>query len=281
MLKKILVTGSNGFIGKELIKNISNFEIITDYQNDIRINLLSTQDIMKIEPADIVIHLAGKTPQKKLDDLDFLKNNLLTTINILDYCIKKNIKKLIYVSSYVYGIPNYNPINENHPIHPHNGYTESKYLGESICKFISEKSKLKITILRPFNIYGDDMNEGYFLTNLLNCAKTDERIIISNKNSRRDFLHVNDFIDLILQCINLENNFEIFNAGSGQSFSLEEIITIIERALDKKLNIEYVDEPMNELSRVEADINKIKNVLTWRPKRNFENELLKMLDKKL
>ena len=278
-MKKILVTGSSGFIGKELIKKTSDLKIITDSTNGEKIDLLNKNDVMKIESADIVIHLASKTPLKELDDLEYFRNNLIITTNVLEYCIKKKIKKLIYISSYVYGNPEYFPIDENHPINPHNAYTESKYIGERLCKFFSENSKLNVIILRPFNIFGESMKDGYFLSNIINSSKTNEKIKILNKNSKRDFLHVNDFVNAILRAIDYECKFEIFNVGSGESFSFEEIISKIENFLNIKLNIDYNDDKKQSIQEIEADITKIKNSLNWKPKRKFEEELLKMLKK--
>ncbi len=276
-MRKILVTGSTGFIGKDLTKKIPNSIIIKDFRENEKINLQNKNDVMKIESVDTVIHLAGKTPLKQLEDIEYFRNNLSATTNILEYCIKKNIKKLIYVSSYVYGNPEYSPIDENHPIHPHNAYTESKYLGERLCEFFSKNSELSVIILRPFNIFGESMKEGYLLSNLINSAKTDKKIKILNKNSKRDFLHIDDFVDVILKTLDYNCKFEIFNVGYGRSFSFIEIISKIENFLNKKLNIEYEYDEKQFIPKIEANITKIKNNLKWEPKMNFEDELFRLL----
>lgn len=275
-MRKILITGKSGFIGKTLLQKIPKSNKIVDTNVKDRIDLEDKEKVMKIEHADIVIHLAGKTPQDGLSDMEFFRNNLTSTINILEYCITKKIKKLIYVSSYVYGNPEYLPIDENHPIQPHNAYAESKYVGERVCKFFAENSELSIIILRPFNIFGESMKEGYLLSNLVNSSKTSKKIKILNKNSKRDFLHLDDFIDVILKTLDYNCKFEIFNVGSGKSLSFVEIISKIENFINKKLNIEYVEDD-KFIPIIESDITKIKKYLKWEPKTNFDEELFRLL----
>ncbi len=276
-MRKILLTGSSGFIGTELLKKIPNSEIITDSTKTERIDLQNKVDVMKFDTVDIVIHLAGKTPQKELENIDYFQNNLNGLINILEYCLFKKIKKLIYISSYVYGNPKYSPIDENHPINPHNAYTESKYLGERLCEFFSKNSDLNVIILRPFNIFGKSMKKGYLLTNLINSANTDEKTIVVNKNSKRDFLHVDDFVDLIIKTLDYNCKFEIFNVGSGISLSFVDIIKKIQDLTQKNLNIEYTEDMKQFIPIIESDISKIKNHLKWEPKIKFDEGLHRLL----
>ena len=187
------------------------------------------------------------------------------------------MKKLIYISSYVYGNPENCPIDEDHSVNPHNAYSESKFLGEELCKFYCDKSDLNVTILRPFNIFGESMNDGFLLTNLINTIKTGKKISIVNKNSKRDFLYIDDFVDLILKVIDYNSKFEIFNVGSGISFSFNEIIKKIENLSLKKLNLEYTKNEKIFIPDIKADISKIKRKLNWEPKVEFEEGLKKML----
>ena len=147
-MTKILVTGHKGVIASHLIKKLSNCEIIIDSINGKRVDLKNSEEVMKIESVDTVIHLAGKT-QKGLEWKEYFENNIIGTLNILEYCIKKNIKKIIFVSSYVYGNPKYSPIDEQHQLYPHNLYTKSKFLAEELCKIYSEKYKLCLLYTSP------------------------------------------------------------------------------------------------------------------------------------
>ena len=223
-MDSILVTGSSGFIGSKIVEKLPRSKIIADSNGSKRIDLQNLREVMKIDSSDIVIHLGGKTPKKELRWNDYFDNNISGTLNILEYCIKKKVKRLIYVSSYIYGNPQYCPIDENHPVNPHNAYSWSKYFGERLCELYCERTELDVTILRPFNIFGKSMNEGFLLANLVNAVKTNRKNTILNKNSKRDFLYIDDFIDLILKIKDYDCKFEIFNVGTGISISFSDII---------------------------------------------------------
>ena len=128
--KKILVTGSLGFIGTHIVNRLPNSVVIKDSSNEKHIDLLNRNEVLNLKPVDIVIHTAFKLPQSNINEVAFyFENNINGTLNVLKYCIKNKVKKLIFLSTYVYGNPKYSPVDENHPINPHTAYTES------ICHF--------------------------------------------------------------------------------------------------------------------------------------------------
>ena len=275
-MTKILVTGHEGVIASNLIKKLTNCEIIIDSINGKRIDLQNNDEVMKIEPVDIVIHLGGKT-EKGLEWKEYFENNIIGTLNILKYCIKKNIKKIIFVSSYVYGNPKYSPIDEQHQISPHNLYTKSKFLAEELCKIYSEKYKLNVIILRPFNIFARSMNKNYLISNLIESINTKKTVTITNRTSKRDFLYIDDFIELILKIKDYDFKYEIFNVGSGISYSFDEVIEIIEKNTSKKLNLEYKNDDESYIQNITADNSKITKILDWKPELTFEEGLQKLL----
>ena len=277
-MTKILVTGSSGFIGTQIVKRLPPAQVITDSNNSTRIDLQNREQVMKLDSTDLVIHLGGKTPQDELRWIEYFDNNVSGTLNVLEYCMQKKVKKLIYVSSYVYGNPKYCPVDENHPINPHNAYTESKYLGERLCEFYCNRSDLSLTILRPFNIFGESMREGFLITNLVNSVKTGKKLTITNKDSKRDFLHVDDFVDLILKIKDHDFRFEIFNVGSGTSYSFEEVVKKIEKMAVKKINVDYQQDKETFIDEIRADISKIKNKTNWQPRVKFDDGLQKILE---
>ena len=275
-MTKILVTGHEGVIASNLIKKLTNCEIIIDSINGKRIDLQNNEEVMKIEPVDTVIHLGGKT-EKGLEWKEYFENNIIGTLNILKYCIKKNIKKIIFVSSYVYGNPKYSPIDEQHQISPHNLYTKSKFLAEELCKIYSEKYKLNVIILRPFNIFARSMNKNYLISNLIESINTKKTVTITNRTSKRDFLYIDDFIELILKIKDYDFKYEIFNVGSGISYSFDEVIEIIEKNTSKKLKLEYKNDDQSYIQNITADNSKITKILDWKPELTFEEGLQKLL----
>ena len=156
-------------IAEELIEmNTSKSNIIrADLKNSLRkINLqvtliecdISKNIIPKFKKDDVIIHLAARqyhTKIPKRNQLDWFREvNVVGTKNIINQCIKFNVKGLIYFSTdMVYGIPNYIPLNSAHPKTPIGPYGKSKLEAEMIC-IESRKRGLSITILRPRLIMG-------------------------------------------------------------------------------------------------------------------------------
>lgn len=275
-MEKILITGASGFIGTQIVKRLDKSQLVTD--SDSKIDLRNSEQVLKLEPADLVIHLGGKTPQKDLSWYEYFSNNVTATLNILEYCLQNKVKKMIYISSYVYGNPKYCPIDENHPVNPHNAYTESKYLGERLCEFYSNRTDLNLVILRPFNIFGRSMRDGFLIANLANSAKTGEKTTITNKDSRRDFLHVDDFVDLVLKIKDSQFKCETFNVGSGVSHSFEEIVGKIEKLSSKKIDVDYNEDKETFISEITADVSKLKSKTGWQPRTPFDEGLKKTLE---
>lgn len=276
-MDKILVTGSAGFIGSNVMKKLSNYEVVTNHNDSGRIDLQNIDQVMKLDSVDTVIHLAGKIPWRELSSNEFSDNNIKCTQNILEYSGKKNVKKIIYVSSYIYGKPKYCPVDEDHPVNPHTAYAESKYLAEKECIDYCKRSNLDLIILRPFNVYGESMRSGFLISNLINAVRSGKKLDIVNKDSKRDFLHVDDFVELILKTIDYNSKLEIFNVGSGLSYSFEDIITKIEKISKNKLDIHY-DTDKNFIEDIVADISKIKSKLHWEPRIKIDDGLRKTFE---
>ena len=81
-MDKILVTGSAGFIGSNVIKKLSNYEVVTNHNDSGRIDLQNIEQVMKLDSVDTVIHLAGKIPWRELSSNEFSDNNIKCTQNI-------------------------------------------------------------------------------------------------------------------------------------------------------------------------------------------------------
>jgi nucleoside-diphosphate-sugar epimerase len=276
MINKILVTGTSGFVGSQLIKRLPN-HISALNSNGNNIDLRSRDEVLKMKKADTVIHLAGKIPsEKNFSENIFFEHNVLGTLNVLEYCVKKKIKKMIYVSSYVYGNAKNNPINEKEIIKPHNAYTKSKALSEELCKIYGEKFGISIIILRPFNIFGSSLKNDFLIPNILKSIKNNRPITITNKNDKRDYLYIDDFIDVIIQMIDYNCKYEIFNVGSGKCISFENLIKLFEQVSGKKMKI-ITKSSNSGIKKIEADITKINKKIKWKPKYSLEAGIEKIL----
>jgi len=264
---KIAVTGSSGFIGSKLIKHLKWLgKDIIEINRSNGIDITDWQQIKAIDGFEVLIHLAAVTfvPESFDNPLKFYYQNILGTLNILELC-RKNNSKLIYTSSYAYGIPDYLPIDEKHPLKALNPYSQSKIIGEHLCEGYNRDFNLPVIMLRPFNIYGPGQNNRFLISQIISQANTGE-IHLKDPRPKRDYIFIDDVIDIYTKCIEYdENTFEIFNIGSGKSYSVSEIANLILENFDNEVLINFTGEVRkNEVLNTVADITKITELLNWK-----------------
>jgi len=302
-IKKCLILGGAGFLGRNLCKELSRqgYEI-TVYNRE------STQitELCKIVPSvriikgdfstqtkesfglllsniDVVFHLISTTNPSNKNVLYDFESNVLPTIRFLDACIKSNIKKFIYFSSggTVYGLPKYVPIDEIHQMEPISSYGIHKLSIEKCIEYYGRTYQLDYNILRIANPYGRGqrpfVNQGViavFLANAL-LGKTIE--VWGDGKVVRDYISVVDVIMVCIKVIDYQGQYKIFNVGSGKGSSLNEIIDIIQGEINKTINVKYVEGRIQDVSANILDISLIENELNWTPKVTLEQGIGEMI----
>lgn len=280
-MKKILITGSNGFIGESLVANLQqkNYQILTLDSKDGDISDIDLSQKYANEEIFHVFHLAAKTfvPHSWENPLEFYKTSILGTQQVLELC-RKNTIPMTFVSAYVYGIPNEIPISETLTPAPNNPYAHSKYLAEELCRFYAEYYNVRITIARPFNIYGKNQKSHFLTPHILNQVLNENEITVKDLHPKRDYIYLDDLIDGLIKTIESDQRFSIYNFGSGIEHSVKEIIDIIQivAGTNKPIVSENIERP-NEISSVIADISKARNELDWYPKYSFEDGIKEIL----
>ena len=178
----ILVTGSSGFLGKNLVKellrnghSVTGIDLKKDNINHKRykhniLNISQPNSLNKIiklvSRKNLVIHTVAKQPYKIENNLDeYLKINFYGTKNILD-ALKKKYKKFIYCSSFSVYENKKGSYLEDSPLNPNNTYGLSKKLSEDLVRFYSRSFNIKSIILRFDGIFGSDQN----LPGFIKCA---------------------------------------------------------------------------------------------------------------
>ncbi len=279
MKGRILVTGSSGFIGTNLLNRLKSngYDVVTF---DVEDGDIATAEF-NFPKLDHVIHLASKTyvPASWENPLDFYRTNASGTTNILDLCRKQGCS-LTYISSYVYGTPQYLPVDENHPVAPVSPYNHSKLVAEDICRFYAEQFGVPVTILRPVNIFGPGQKESFLIPFIIQQAldSSIKTVEVMDLRPKRDFLYIDDFMDLITLTIG-RKSYGVFNIGSGYSVSVEEIIETILKI--SGINKPYLDkkiERKNEVWDVYVSVAKAKAELGWEPKTSFAEGIEKIIN---
>ena len=280
-IHNILITGSKGFVGENICKSYLNnkYNLITDNQND-----KSQKDITKIEyfenfddKIDTIIHLAAKTSinDSLTDPYETYYINIIGTLNVLEFAKRKNITNLIFLSTYVYGQPQYLPIDENHPINPHSPYNKSKIIAESLCEDYSKIFGINVVILRPFYLYGYNRKKNTLIRSILDQINSNEIVKLSNEKTSRDFLYISDFIELLNKILNrFPLGYNIYNVGSGTSYTITEISKKIANLLNKEIRICYDGSIRKQyINEMVADITKTSKEFDWNPKIDIDQGL--------
>jgi UDP-glucose 4-epimerase len=280
---KILLTGYSGFIGTNLISKFSNYYYFVTLNpiDQTRIDILKKDELNDLEEVDTIIHLAAKTSISNSisNPYEVYYTNIVGTLNILDYAVKKGVKNIINLSTFVYGIPKYMPIDEGHPVNPHAPYNKSKIISENLCEYYSKDNGLNIVTLRPFNIYGPKQKSS-FISIAIQKMFRHEPVKLSKPGTQRDFLYVDDFLDLIAKIlIDFPKGYNVYNVGYGQSFRLEKIIEILETITNIQINTEYDSSIRhNDIIEMRADIDKVKKKFNWEPKTSIQDGLTLTID---
>ena len=284
-MRSILVTGASGFIGSALVARLESMDYKVTQFCSTDGEIADVNFIKKYEDSNFfhVFHLASKTfvPDSWENPYDFYKTSILGTVNILDLCRIKKIP-LTYVSAYLYGIPEELPIKEDHRIKPNNPYAHSKFLAEDLCKFYSEFHDVKVSIARPFNVYGKGQKKTFLIPLIINQVLNEDNIKVRDLKPKRDYIYLDDLVSGLICTLRSKEQFSIFNFGSGKGLSVSDIIEIIQNiAGTNKEIISEKKERIHEIMSVIADVKKSKEYLNWIPTYSFEEGVREILKQEL
>ena len=275
---KIVVTGSRGFVGEHLVKSLKNENhIVIEVDTILGHDITSWESIKEIKDFDLLFHLAARSfvPDSYTYPRDFYYVNITGTINSLELC-RLNNAKMIYISSYVYGIPDYLPIDENHVRKAFNPYSRTKNICEDICKDYHEEFDVPVTIFRPFNIFGKGQRDSFLIPLVLNQLQSG-KIVLNDPRPKRDYIHIKDVINAFSKALDLQG-FNILNIGGGKSYSIEEIVKIIVKLSEEKIEVKYLHSyRTEEVLDTIADIRLAVKVLNWTPEISLEEGLSELV----
>jgi UDP-glucose 4-epimerase len=282
---KVFITGSEGFVGNHLttyLKGLGGFSIDSTSRSSLDI---VDPKAKEIGAGDAIVHLASKTSitYSFRYPYDTYLTNIVGTLNLLELARARDINKFIYASTYVYGQPEYLPVDEKHPLKPHSPYTKSKLLAEKLCEYYYETYGINVIILRPFYLYGPNAKPDSLIPSVLHQIRhAHGRVVLSSRNVKRDFLFITDFVNLISRILEKEaNGCDIYNVGSGSSYSLEYIVTKIAEILNVgPVALTYNAEIRpRDVTDMVADISKVSSEFKWKPEVEVQRGLKLTVDR--
>ncbi len=264
MKKKILIIGSHGYIGNKLKKILKKkYNLITP--NKKKLNITNFNNLKNYINSDVhcIINLSGQTsPISHLMKKVIIDGNK----NIVKLCKNKKIKVYFMSTSLVYGYSS-KKSKENSIKKPIDNY--SKYKSAAEDQYIA--SKINYTILRLCNIYNGKKRG--LVKNLLTSIKNNKSIFLTNSKAYRNYMHVDDLINVIFRMLNTKLKHKIYNIG----FENVKLIEILKELKKKsKIQINYNDQKMS-LKKIPSQVisnTRIFNEINYKPKIKIKNYLL-------
>lgn len=297
---KVLVTGSNGFIGINLMQYLAREEPDVDvWAFDLRYgqNILNKEQVDEaIRGMDLVIHLAASThidnsiAQDSVGDTVTLETNFIGTANIIWACRKHGVKLIYISSSEVYGTaqPEYltklGRMDETHPMMPNGaGYAASKAAGDLLCYSAFYTFGQDIVRVRPFNQYGPYQACEKMIPKAISLVLEGKPVpIYGNGSASRDWLFVQDTVSGIWAARNLPAG-EVVNLATGTDYTLNELIDTIGLVVHdvagvipaKPIHVtETVDRP-GHVMRLCGDASKARELIGWTAQTNLYDGIKK------
>jgi nucleoside-diphosphate-sugar epimerase len=251
-MANIFITGSNGFVGQNLIKVWQDRHTITgvdcsprslqtrevpptnfnDINADLNEELYAVKDF--IQGQDVVVHCAART---RIDPSwsefkDYYNTNIAMTQDLLRECQLAGVKKFIYFSSSsVYGHSSRRQQSESDPLRPTSPYAVSKASAELALSVQCLKGNTEVVVVRPFTMYGDYMNFGKYslaIARFLQATEQDHPLILENAGVQsREYVHVLDCVQALELIIEQGRHGDVYNIGTGNSITIKSIADAI------------------------------------------------------
>ena len=298
-MKKILVTGADGFIGSHLVESLVNqgykvkaFVLYNSFNkwgwlDSLDKSVLSEIEVFAgdirdpygvknaMEGCDTVLHLAAliAIPYSYHSPDTYIDTNIKGTLNILQAARELKVKRVIHTStSEVYGTARFVPITEEHPLQGQSPYSASKIGADQLAYSFYTSFELPVITIRPFNTYGPRQSARAVIPTIITqLANGVESLKLGSIHPTRDFNYVQDTVDGFIAALKAENAFgETINLGSNFEISIGDTVNVIAELMNKSITIETEDKRLrpkdSEVERLWADNKKAADLLHWKPK---------------
>jgi dTDP-glucose 4,6-dehydratase len=303
-MKKVLVTGSAGFIGSHLVEKCveEGFQVKafvrynsknnwgwlekSKVKNEIEVVTGDIRDYDSVynaaEGCEAVFHLAALIgiPYSYISPLAYIKTNIEGTYNVLQTAKERKLNNIIITStSETYGTAQQVPINEDHPLVGQSPYSASKIAADQIALSYHKSFGLPVKIARPFNTYGPRQSARAIIptiiSQLLN-GKTE--LDLGNTKPTRDLTYVQDTVSGFIEIFNCKNLIgSVTNIGMNEEISVEDLANSLAKLLGIKISIkedkQRVRPENSEVERLRCDNSNLLKHTKWKPQYDLRKGL--------
>lgn len=291
---RILVTGGAGFIGSNIVDAYIELghdvavvdKLSTGFERNVnpkaRLYKISVRDrelatVFEREKPEIVNHHAAQIDVRKSadDPIADADDNILGSLNVLENCVRSGVRRLIYASSggAVYGDPDYNPVDENHPVRPISQYGVSKHAVEHYAYLYGLLHGLDYVVLRYANVYGPRQNPrgeagvvAIFATQMLTGVQP---TIFGPGDKTRDYVYVSDVVSSNVLALERGSNL-MCNIGTGVETSDQQVFDALAEVLGYKGPPAYAPLRKGEVYRTCLECSLAKRELGWDSRLTFK-----------
>ncbi|HFL3236587.1 TPA: NAD-dependent epimerase/dehydratase family protein [Clostridioides difficile] len=242
----------------------------------------------EIREGDIILYAAGSTNATNLfsDVLGDVQHYYVSFINLINVCYEKKIKKFVFLSSAGTVYKNFGlSSKEDDCLEPTNIYGLQKMYFENLIKIKHmESSNFPYLILRVTNPYGGFQNphkKQGIIPVLINKALDEEEFIFwGDTQAVRDFIFINDFLEATYDSVKLLEQ-EIINIGSGQASTISDVISLVEKRTERKINIVYKRAGTKTIMKNMIDISKLNKLTGFVPSTSLEEGIVNAIHQNL
>lgn len=297
-MKKILITGADGFIGSHLTELLVNegydvkaFVLYNSlgslgWLDNINKEVLDSLEIFKgdirdpygvrnaVKGCEKILNLASliAIPYSYYSPESYIDTNIKGTLNLLQAAKDFDINQFIQTStSEVYGTAQFVPITEKHPLNAQSPYAASKVGADQLALSFYSSFGLPVSIIRPFNTYGPRQSARAVIPTIITqIAKNKSEIKLGSTSPTRDFSFIEDTINGFKCALNTNESIgEVINLGSNFEISIKDTVNCISEVMKCKVDIicdEQRKRPkQSEVERLFASNKKAKKLLNWKP----------------
>jgi nucleoside-diphosphate-sugar epimerase len=307
---RFLVTGGAGFIGSHIVERLLKdghfVRVLDNFSSGKESNLSFTNDLSAktyelirgdiqdptmcdkaCNGMDYVLHQAAlrSVPKSMLNPLSYNHVNIDGTLFLLQAALKHKIKRFVFASSSsVYGDTDKFPEREDaYPvlISP---YALSKLADEYYCRIFTNAYGLETVGLRYFNVFGPrqalDDEYAVVIPKFIHCILHNEQPpIFGTGKQSRDFTYIDNVVQAnILAATTLGIKHEVFNVANGKDNTVLQLVDYLNKIIGKNIKPKFLPVRQGDVFRTCADISKIKELLDYKPKVNFEEGLRNSVD---
>ncbi len=308
--KKVLVTGSGGFIGSHLVESCASLgaqvTALVHYNSSgswgmldklppaLRENVnvvagdIQDGEVVRtiVAEQEVVFHLAAliAIPYSYIAPRSYVRTNIEGTLNVLEAARAAGTPRIVHTStSEVYGTALECPIAETHPLQGQSPYSATKIAADKLVESYHRSFELPVITIRPFNTFGPRQSARAFIPTVISQALTGDVVKLGSLKPLRDMTFVADTVDGFLRAgLVQDNHGQVLNLGTGATQSVGEIATTILRLMESDMPIitdaSRVRPGGSEVLELVSDNRKAADILGWTPQVSLEIGLLRTIE---